>query len=288
MFTSVRGSGSYNKVNLVMGKQTVGGMTEAQHCLDHTRRVMELAGAGVHAIALYGALYSVHIDELMREHGLVVASPVKAKRNPDNVRSGKKAASRVEKERDYGTHAERGHAGPCHHKLRLLGGRLGEVILDNAGKETWVPIEINKLSRAGKPGAYRWYQELTIACPTNDEHTAECLAAKCLGDHDGCTLGSHPYRLPLVQTQADTDADFRRSEYARQLPPDTNGYARTYGRRPPAESDNAQRESRYPWERIPAYGDDKQSLIMLLGSLLENTKSRWHYQRVQAKSQAAA
>jgi len=252
VFTSVRGTGFYNKVNLVMGKQVEGGATEAQHCLAHARRVMELAGAGVHAIAWDGALSSVHIDELMREHGLVVASPVKAKRNPDNVRSGKKAPSRVEKERDYGTHTERGHAGPCQHKLRLLGGRLGEVLVDNTGKETWVPIQIDKLTRTGKPGAYRWYHELTIACPTNDEHTPACLQNRCLGDHDGCTLGGHPYRLPLVQTQADTDADFRRSEYARQLPPDTQGYARTFGRRPPAESDNAQREQRYTWKRIPA------------------------------------
>jgi len=135
-----------------------------------------------------------------------------------NVRSGKKAPSRVEKERDYGTHTERGHAGPCQHKLRLLGGRLGEVLVDNTGKETWVPIQIDKLTRTGKPGAYRWYHELTIACPTNDEHTPACLQNRCLGDHDGCTLGGHPYRLPLVQTQADTDADFRRSEYAASSP----------------------------------------------------------------------
>lgn len=138
------------------------------------------------------------------------------------------------------------------------------------------------LGGLGGHGTYRWYQEMTIACPTNDEHTPECLQNKCLGDHDGCTLGSHPYRLPLVQTQADTDAGLRRAEYARQLPPDTNGYARTFGRRPPAESDNSQRESRYTWKRIPAYGDDQQSLIMLLGSLLENSKSRWHYQRLHA------
>ncbi len=104
---------------------------------------------------------------------------------------------------------------------------------DNGGKETWVPIRIDRLTRTGQPGAHRWYQEPTIACPTNDEHTPACLLNRCLGDHDGCTPGGHPYRLPLVQTHADTDADFRRSEYARQFPPDTKGYARTYDRRPP-------------------------------------------------------
>ena len=37
----------------------------------------------------------------------------------------------------------------------------------------------------------------------------------------------------IVQTQADTDAEIRRSEYARRLPRDTQGYPRTYGRGPP-------------------------------------------------------
>ncbi len=176
---------------------------------------------------------------------------------------------------------------PLAGRIRTIRRRT-EVLVDSTGKETWVPIEINKLTRTGRPGAYRWYQELTIASPTNDQHTPDCLQNRCLGDHDGCTTGGHPYRLPLVQTQADTDADFRRSEYARQLPPDTNGYARTFGRRPPAESDNSQRESRYTWKRIPAYGDDQQSMIMLLGSPLEKCVSRWHYRRLNTQQQAAA
>jgi len=292
VFTSVRGTGFYNKVNLVMGKQVEGGATEAQHCLAHARRVMELAGAGVHAIAWDGALSSVHIDELMREHGLVVASPVKAKSNPDGIRSGKVAASRIEKERHYATVKDRSPHGPCRHNLVMRGGRLGQVLIDSAGTETWVPLRIDKLVRTGQPGAYRWYHELTIDCSTNNEHTPRCAdghAGGCtLGQPGGCTSGSHPYRLPLVQTKDDTDAGFRRAEYARQLPPDTQGYARTFGRRPPAESDNSQREQRYTWERIPAYGNDQQSLIMLLGSLLENSKSRWHYQRLHAHDQAVA
>ena len=79
-----------------------------------------------------------------------------------------------------------------------------------------------------------------------------------------------------------------RSEHLRQRPPDTQAYARTYGRRPPAESDNSQRERRYVFQRIPAYGPEQQSLVMLLGSLLDNSKSRWiHQRRQQAEQQAA-
>lgn len=41
------------------------------------------------------------------------------------------------------------------------------------------------------------------------------------------------------------------------------------------------------WHRVLRPGG-VLGLIMLLGSLLENTKSRWHFQRLQAKEQAAA
>jgi len=292
VFTSVRGPGFYNKVNLDMDKQTKDGPSEANLALAQAQRVVDLAGTGVHAITWDGALSAVHIDLLMREFGLVVVSPVKAKSNPDGIRSGKVAASRIEKERHYATVKDRSQHGPCRHNLVMRGGRLGQVLIDNAGKETWVPLRINKLVRTGQPGAYRWYHELTIDCPTNDEHTTRCTdgdAGGCtLGQPGGCATGSHPYRLPLVQTKNDTDAEFLRSEYVRQLPPDTQGYARTYGRRPPAESDNAQREQRYTWGRLPAYGEQQQSLLMLLGSLLDNSKSRWHHRRRQERDQAAA
>ena len=61
-----------------------------------------------------------------------------------------------------------------------------------------------------------------------------------------------------------------------------------HGRRPPAESDNSQRERRYVFQRIPAYGPEQQTLLMLLGSLLDNSKSRWMHQRRQQAQQDAA
>ena len=91
-----------------------------------------------------------------------------------------------------------------------------------------------------------------------------------------------------VQTDEDTTAGFNRSEHLRQLPPDTKAYARTYGRRPPAESDNSQRERRYAFQRIPAYGHEQQALVVLLGSFLDNSKSRYLHQRRQRAEQQAA
>lgn len=275
VFTSVRGPGHFNKVNLGMTKLTKGGPSEVDAALGHVRRAAALAGDGVRALAYDGALRGVHINAMMRELGLVVASPVQAASNPNNIQSGKKDASRVEKERHYDTLRQRSHNGPCQHVLMCRGGRLGEVVTDSTGRSTWVPVPVDKLTREGNPGAYRFYLELTIPCPVND-------------DDEAGTKGSHSYRLPLVQTDEDTAKGFNRSEYLRQLPPDTKGYARTYGRRPPAESDNSQREARYLFGRLPAYGHDQQALIMLLGSLMENSTSRFlHRRRHPHEAQAA-
>ena len=164
---------------------------------------------------------------------------------------------------------------PNPQELMSRGGRLGEVIVDARGDRNWVPLQITKLVKDGNPGAYRFYQMLTIPCHANDAADAGAEA-------------SHSYRLPLVQTDDDTTAGLNRSEHLRQLPPDTKAYARTYGRRPPAESDNSQRERRYVFQRIPAYGPEQQTLVMLLGSLLDNSKSRWiHQRRQQAEQQAS-
>jgi len=254
VYTSVRGSGWLNNVCLTVTRQVKGGTTEAEIAMDQARKVMQAARDGVHAHAWDGAMTHVNIDELMREHGLVAISPVKAKSNPDGVRSGKKAPSRIEKDRQYETVAFRTEHGPCRHDLHLLGGRLGETVVDGTGTKTWVPLPIDALERRGDIGAYRFYHRVRIECDLN---------------------GDHPYRLPLVQSQADTDTGLLRSEYLRQLPPDTKGYARAYGSRPPAESDNARRENGYTWHRIAAYGGERQFLLMLLGNVLDNSKSRW-------------
>ena len=263
VFTSVRGSGWLNSVCLTVDRQVKGGPGEAQIAMKQARQIMEAAVDGVHAHAWDGALTHVNIQELMREHGLVAISPVTAKSNPDGIRSGKKHPTRIEKEHEYETVKFRTEHGPCQHNLHTLGGRLGEVITDGTGTRTWVALPIDSLERRGTKGAYRWYHTLRIECDLN---------------------GDHPYRLPLVQSQADTDAGFLRSEYLRQLPPDTKGYARSFGSRPPAESENASRENAYTWGRIAAYGDDRQFALMFLGNLLDNSRSRWAYRRRQAQA----
>lgn len=252
--SAVRGPGYGNKVLLLVDQQVKGGKSEADIAVDQIRRIAEVAGAGLHAAVYDGAFTGKHIGPLMRELGLVVVSPVKAYRNPERVRSGRKSSTRVEKERRYDTYRCAGSHAPCEHELVCRGGRLGESVLDATGKRSWRPLVIDALERRANKNTYRWYQRVTIPCDTN---------------------GDHSYRVTLHETDEDKITQFNRGEYLRQLPPDTEGYKRMYGRRSAAESDNSQREQRYVGHRMPAYGLPRQGMIMFGFNLLENSKARW-------------
>ena len=264
VFASVRGPGYLNRVCLAMDLQYKGGPTEAAIGVDQVKRLVELAGTGVRAVAWDGAFNHVHIDDLMRNLGLVVISPVKAKSNPDGVRSGHKSDTRIEKEAHVETLEFRTPHGYCRHALYARGGRMGQQVTDAASNKTWQPLPIRALNRGEDKNTYRWYHLTDIPCDVN---------------------GDHEHRVPLVQSSDDTAKGLLRSEYLRQLPPDTQGYERTYGTRPAAESDNSGRERRYTWHRLPAYGQDAQAMVMLGWNFLENSKARYLHRLRQQQAQ---
>ncbi len=101
---------------------------------------------------------------------------------------------------------------------------MGQTIHPAGQAPSWHPLPITRLERREDKNGYRWYHLVTVPCHTN---------------------GDHEHRVPLVQSSEDNSKGLLRSEYLRQLPPDTKGYERTYGTRPSAESDNSQREERY-------------------------------------------
>lgn len=261
--TAVHGQGWINRVMLLVDPQPKRGRPEADIAMDQIRRILAVADGGVDAVCWDGALHHAHIDPLMREHGLVVVSPPTAKSNPDGDRAGSQSKTRVEKERHYKTLRHRGKGGPCEHVLYARGGRVGEKVVDGTSGETFVPLVIDKLVRNSNVGSYRWYHETTVPCDTNGDHTE---------------------RVRLTADDDDASAGFLRSEYLRQLPADTKAYARVYGTRPAAESDNSQREHRYNMNLMPAYGEPRQMMIMFGFQFLENSKARWAHQRRQARA----
>lgn len=265
--TSVRGPGYLNRVCLTLDIQVKGGRTEADIAVDQIAKIKRLAGSGVHAAAWDGALSHTHINKIMAELGLVVLSPVKAKSNPEKVRSGTKSKTRVEKEHFVESLNYRTPHGYCEHSLYARGGRIGQKTHLADGTARWEPLPITKIEHGGGKKRHRWYHVVTVPCDTN---------------------GDHQHRIPLVQSDDDTRKGFLRSEYLRQVPPDTKGYERAYGTRPAAESDNAQRESCFTWQRLPAYGPDGQLLVMLGWNFLENSKARYvHHRRLRAQDDAA-
>lgn len=144
-----------------------------------------------------------------------------------------------------------------------------EVLVSN-GTNAWQPLPISRIERRQDRDSYRWYHLVDVPCLLN---------------------GTHQICVPLVSSDDDATKGFLRSEYLRQLPPDTKGYERAYGTRPAAESDNAQREERFTWHRLPAYGADRQATAMLGWNFLENSKARYLHRKraaAAAEQQAAA
>lgn len=113
-------------------------------------------------------------------------------------------------------------------------------------------------------------------------------------DDKGRPAVTHTTTVPVYRTEDDAKrgrkggSGFNRAEYLRQNPPGTDDYDFVYRARPDAESLNSQLESMHYFHRLPAYGAARQTLVMLGAAMSENSVSRYHHARRQAKAAAAA
>ena len=217
-------------------------------------RLREAAGPGMRGVAYDGALAGVHIDPLMRA-GLLVASPAKALSNPDDERVGGK--NRVEKSHVINGITLEQTGGQCEHSLYAIGGLVHERHVTDDGSAHNEPLDHRLLTPRGHGNDYRWYHQVTVPC----EH------------------GDHTILVPLHITKGDKERGLNRPEYVRQLPPGTVDYDRTYGYRPDAESLNCQVEDRFYFQRLPAYGETRQRLILIGLAQSENAVSRYHHEK---------
>jgi len=258
---SVRVDEYYGRVVLDMESQEPGNGHggEAGLATRMLLRLRKAAGPGLRGVAYGGALSGVHIDPLMRL-GLLVVSPVTALRNPDDVPKG---PTRIEKSHviDGITHADTDSR--CEHDLYAIGGRTHEKTTLYDGTAHYDPLPYRLKPPGGHTDKHRWYHEVPVPC-----------------DH-----GDHEILVPLHITKADVAKGLNRPEYLRQLPPDGEDYDRTYGFRPDAESLNCQVEARFYFHRLPAYGVDRQKLILIGLAQSENAVSRYHH---EARQQASA
>lgn len=258
---SVRDDSYYGRVVLDFEQQAPDGEDEAALAVRMLTRLKQNVGDGMRAVAWDGALSGTHIDPLMRQ-GLVVVSPVKAKKNPTKVRKG---PDRVEKSKPLHPHTDDGAGGPCEHDLWAVGGRVHERLVDDRGQ-----------AHLKAPAV--------AARPPRQRNPLVPLGRHRLRHQRPATRGHRP----APHHQGGPRRRAQPPEVLRQLPPDGEDYDHVYGYRPDAESLNCQAEQRFYFHRLPAYGAGRQAVILIGFALAENAVSRYHHQRRQADARPAA
>ena len=90
----------------------------------------------------------------------------------------------------------------------------------------------------------------------------------------------------LTPTDTDRKASFNRCEYPRMVPGHHHDCPRVYGMRVDTESLNPQLAHAFHRNRIPAWGQQRQMIVVLLPFMAQNSWARHVWHREAARQQA--
>jgi hypothetical protein len=201
---------------------------------------------GVHG-GLYDGAIRGHVANDIARDGLLIISPPAAHRvEPEGT--SRRRGKRTEKNRLIETYI--GESGACRHNLHGVGGSLHEAVITDRGEMEMVPLDFKTEHRPQKKHS-NWYHVVAINCPHGEHLRA-----------DGGRY--HRHRVPITQQSSDDANHFQRAEYLRQLPAGTPGFDAIYLKRKSAETVHSEMSARWYRGRIPAYGRERQ-LLMLIG-----------------------
>lgn len=185
--------------------------------------------------------------------GRVAIAPVAA------LRKGKDW--RVEKHHALPDAVHQTPVGQCRHTLVAEGGAVMHKPRRNssAGGLLTLPVTPERRERADSA---RFYLLATVPCP------------KVEG-------GEFGWRVPVAHFAKD-ETPFARQEYLRLYAPGSPIYGRAYPRRFDAEGGNRELKRRLPDDRLPAYGPERQQLVMLMKGHTVNAVSQHLHQHPEA------
>lgn len=217
---------------------------EADTAVALMERIHTAAGPGITAAVYDGAFHGTHIDQLMRNHGLVVLNKLAAaSRVGDTV---------VNKRRPLGTytHQKNGkRGGDCSHTLHIDNGTVIDVALADDGTpvttSTATRRQIKRFRRAD--GTHRFSLGIDIDCR-----------------HGEFRLWLSPHA---------TDADATLPEHLRLIPPDDPDFKLLYGLRNDSESFNSQYKRTLLVDRATSVGWERQLFDLLAFAILENSRA---------------
>lgn len=232
---SCRGPEVHQRVILSVGHVDKGG--EPTVLLEMLDRVASRL-PGTQALSYDGALRGIHIDRILREHGIIPVSPVTAAAAGD--RNGEGRVARTVHVGPGLIQRSGARAEEC--QLYSHDGALGLGELDEQGEIAFTRLErrVNQ-RRPNANGTYRWYVRYRVP-----------------DSHGGGTLTeSH------VTSDEDRRRGFNRTEHVRILPPGDPDYDRLRGRRSDAESINRGLNDSMYLSRAHSVGKDRQLLDLL-------------------------
>ena len=215
---------------------------EADTAVALIERIHTAAGPGITAVVYDGAFYGVHIDRLMRRHGLIVINKVAAaSRTDDDV---------VTKRRPLGSYR---HTTPdgveCSHTLHVDNGTVVDIALADDGTPVIISTatrrQIKRFRRSD--GTWRFSLGVDITCRHGD------------------------FRLWLAPHA--TDADRTLPEHLRLIPPDDPDFDVLYGLRNDSESFNSQYKRTLLVDRATSVGWERQLFDLLAFAILENSRA---------------
>ncbi|WAX55539.1 hypothetical protein M6B22_13415 [Jatrophihabitans cynanchi] len=230
---------------------------EAEAAVAGIKALHVVAGAGMQVVVYDGALRGVHIDELMRECGLLVVNKVHAS---SKTRSRKQRAAGQQKPpaaprwHPLGQWEHDTPTGVCRHTLAAVDGAVSEIGTDDAG----TPVVVSRLPRKQVKrsrrlhGGYHFNVAYEIPCP------------------QGVFLAwVTPHGEP-------GDPDHRRADAVRVIAEGEEDFTRLYGLRNDAEAFNAHFKRSLLVDRAMSLGAARQLLDVLCYGLLNNALAAHH------------
>lgn len=215
---------------------------EAETAVGLIERIHTAAAGGITAAVYDGAFHGVHIDRLMRRHGLVVINKLAAASRVDD--------DFVAKRRPLGTFTHtKSDGGDCPHTLHVENGTVIDVALADDGTPVTVSAatrrQIKRFRRAD--GTWRFSLGIDIACR-----------------HGELRLWLSPHA---------TDVDQTLPEHLRLIPPDDPDFKLLYGLRNDSESFNSQYKRTLLVDRATSVGWERQLFDLLAFAILENSRA---------------
>jgi hypothetical protein len=221
---------------------------------------------GVTAFVVDGALRGTAINTIQTQTGAIVVSPPRPKdlQHGGIMIAGKAHAYRILPESKSRIKAFSKCGG---HNLWAAAGGIHERIVTGDGSVHYEAVTRGQQKRERhRDGTWAFYARHRLTCPETGE--------------------IHQWWEPLTATRGDDEVKFNRAEYLRAIPRDDPEYSRVYPMRADTESLHAQLEYAFHKNRLPAWGIQRQTLVILFAAMAQNAWALHVWQRETARQQA--